>query len=65
MSGAETHVDDNYSDYQVSILEVAGSGATADEVVRLEHLWMRKLQTTSMGLDSGSDVVADALSLQP
>ncbi|HXA40764.1 MAG TPA: hypothetical protein VNW53_17325 [Phenylobacterium sp.] len=42
------------SDYQVSILEVAASGALPDDIVRLEHLWMRKLQTVEMGLNSGT-----------
>jgi len=39
------------ADYQVSILEVAGSGALHDGIVAAEHLWMRKLQSTSMGLN--------------
>ncbi len=43
----------NASDYQVSILEVAGSGATRDEIVRIEHLWMRKLKSREMGLRIG------------
>ena len=39
------------SDYQVSILEVAGSAATADEIVAVEQLWKAKLQSKDMGLN--------------
>lgn len=39
------------SDYQVSILEVAGSAATADEILRMEMRWKAKLQTREMGLN--------------
>ena len=39
------------SDYQVSILEVAGSSSTADEIMALETLWKRKLQSREMGLN--------------
>lgn len=41
----------NPSDYQVSILEVASSDLSDDEVVRREHLWMQKLKTKEMGLN--------------
>jgi hypothetical protein len=40
------------SDYQVSILEVVGSSATADEIVHMETLWKRKLKSREMGLNS-------------
>src|SRR3546814_6083265 len=33
------------SDYQVSILEVCGSGLTVDEIIRVEALWKAKLQS--------------------
>jgi hypothetical protein len=39
-------------DYQVSILEVASSSATEAEILRLEALWMKKLTTTTYGLNS-------------
>ena len=39
------------SDYQVSILEVVGSLATTDEILKLEDLWKRKLQSREMGLN--------------
>lgn len=39
------------SDYQVSILEVAGSAATAEQIQDMEALWKRKLQSREMGLN--------------
>lgn len=39
------------SDYQVSILEVAGSAATVQEILWMEALWKRKLQSLEMGLN--------------
>ena len=39
------------SDYQVSILEVAGSAATADDILKMETRWKVKLQTREMGLN--------------
>jgi len=39
------------SDYQVSILEVVGSAATADEIIAAEQLWKAKLQSREMGLN--------------
>lgn len=39
------------SDYQVSILEVAGSAATADDILKMEARWKTKLQTREMGLN--------------
>lgn len=39
------------SDYQVSILEVAGSSATTPDVLNMEMLWKRKLQSREMGLN--------------
>jgi len=40
------------SDYQVAILEVAGSSATDADITALETLWKEKLQTRQMGLNS-------------
>ena len=37
------------SDYQVSILEVAGSAATVEAILSMETLWKRKLQSREMG----------------
>lgn len=39
------------SDYQISILEVAGSAATLDEIITMEQLWKTKLQSREMGLN--------------
>jgi hypothetical protein len=39
------------SDYQVSILEVAGSSAQRDDIVKMEERWKRKLQSHEMGLN--------------
>jgi len=39
------------SDYQVSILEVAGSAATPDDVRKMESRWKEKLQSREMGLN--------------
>jgi hypothetical protein len=39
------------SDYQVSILEVAGSSATIEDIISMEALWKRKLQSREMGLN--------------
>lgn len=39
------------SDYQVSILEVAGSAATTSEILEMEQRWKRKLQSQEMGLN--------------
>jgi hypothetical protein len=39
------------SDYQVSILEVAGNMATPEEIVAIETLWKKKLQSREMGLN--------------
>lgn len=41
------------SDYQVSILEVAGSAMGDADILAAEQLWMRKLQSTAMGLNGG------------
>jgi hypothetical protein len=38
------------SDYQVSILEVAGTAATLDEILQMESRWKAKLQSREMGL---------------
>ena len=39
------------SDYQVSILEVAGSSATDNEILLMESRWKSKLQSQEMGLN--------------
>jgi hypothetical protein len=39
------------SDYQVSILEVAGGNATDAEIIQAEDLWKQKLQSREMGLN--------------
>jgi len=39
------------SDYQLSILEVAGTSSTDDEILRMEERWKRKLQSREMGLN--------------
>lgn len=39
------------SNYQVSILEVAGSSSTTDEIIAMEQLWKAKLQSREMGLN--------------
>lgn len=39
------------SDYQVSILEVAGSASQPEDVTAMEGLWQRKLQSREMGLN--------------
>lgn len=39
------------SDYQVSILEVAGSAATTEEILAMEQLWKTKLRSRDMGLN--------------
>jgi hypothetical protein len=39
------------SDYQVSILQVAGTDATTDDILRMEERWMKKLQSREMGLN--------------
>ena len=41
----------NPEDYRVSILEVAGSMATDDDIVRMEMRWKEKLQSREMGLN--------------
>ena len=39
------------SDYQVSILEVAGTASTPEDILRMETLWKSKLQSREMGLN--------------
>jgi hypothetical protein len=39
------------SDYQVSILEVAGTSATEADIIEMESLWKEKLQSREMGLN--------------
>jgi hypothetical protein len=41
----------NSSDYQVSILEVAGTSATIEDIIQMEGRWQRKLQSKDMGLN--------------
>jgi len=40
-----------YSDYQASILEVAGSSANPDDIRGMESIWKEKLQSREMGLN--------------
>jgi hypothetical protein len=40
------------SDSQVSILEVASSSQSAEDIIALESIWKNKLQTRAMGLNS-------------
>lgn len=39
------------SDYQISILEVAGTSATPEDIIQMERLWKLKLQSREMGLN--------------
>jgi hypothetical protein len=39
------------SDYQVAILQVAGTDATTDEIISMEERWKKKLQSKEMGLN--------------
>ncbi len=39
------------SDYQVSILEVAGTALSDEQILDLEKMWKRKLQSREMGLN--------------
>jgi hypothetical protein len=41
----------NPSDYQVAVLEVAGTAASTDDILAMEGLWQRKLQSQQMGLN--------------
>jgi hypothetical protein len=41
----------DYSDYQVSILEVAGSASNPDDIRSMESRWKAKLQSREMGLN--------------
>lgn len=49
--GGNVGLKANPSDYQVSILEVAGSNASREDIVRLEELWKVKLKSREMGLN--------------
>lgn len=40
------------SDYQIAVLEVAGSEETVSDILHAEQRWMRKLQSSEMGLNS-------------
>jgi hypothetical protein len=39
------------SDYQVSILEIAGTASTPEDILKMEALWKSKLQSREMGLN--------------
>jgi len=39
------------SDYQISILQIAGTDATTDEIIGMEERWKKKLQSKEMGLN--------------
>lgn len=39
------------SDYRVSILEVAGTASTMDDIIKMERRWKSKLQSQEMGLN--------------
>jgi hypothetical protein len=39
------------SDYRVSILELAGSNANVDDILKMETRWKQKLQSREMGLN--------------
>lgn len=39
------------SDYQVAILQVAGTDATNDDIIAMEERWKKKLQSKEMGLN--------------
>lgn len=39
------------ADYQITVLEVASSSATIDEITDLEALWKRKLMSREFGLN--------------
>jgi hypothetical protein len=39
------------SDYQVSILEVAGTASTVEDILKMENRWKMKLQSRKMGLN--------------
>jgi hypothetical protein len=49
--GGNVALKANPSDYQVSILEVAGSNASRDDIIHLEELWKVKLRSREMGLN--------------
>lgn len=40
------------SDYQISVLEVAGSLETREGIQKIEYRWMRRLQSVEMGLNN-------------
>ena len=42
------------SDYQVSVLEVAGTASTVDDIRGMEERWKTKLKTREMGLNPGA-----------
>lgn len=40
-----------HSDYQVGILEVAGTSAATDDIIAMEERWKKNLQSKEMGLN--------------
>jgi hypothetical protein len=46
------------SDYQISVLEVAGSLQSRESILEIEYRWMRKLQTVETGLNSRPGIEA-------
>jgi hypothetical protein len=49
------------SDYQVTILEIAGSGVSDRDILQGEQLWINKLQSNAMGLNSTTQKAASSL----
>jgi len=55
------------SDYQVSMLEVAGTSATTEGILRMEGRWQSKLQSREMGFNrlyNGSSIRSAAPGIQ-
>lgn len=48
------------SDYQISVLEVAGSLQSREDIQKIEHRWMRKLQSVEAGLNSRAGIGTSA-----
>ena len=49
--GNQALMSRNPSDYQVTILEVAGTSATKEDIGKMEGRWQRKLRSMEMGLN--------------
>ena len=47
-------------DYQVSIFEIAGSGASDRDILQAEQLWINKLQSSAMGLNKSRNFSDDS-----